>query len=420
MSKYNVYKAAIEDVAPIEGRDRIQSARVLGSWVVVGKDVGVGSVGIYFPVDGIIHPEYLKKNNLYRNSELNADKQQKGFFEDDGRVKAIKLGKAKSDGYFASLDSVNGLIDISKLEVGDAIPDGGDFVLAEKYYRDIPVIQGSGGKKHRGNSLFVEHIDTEQFEYNLRKIKVGDWVVITHKMHGTSARIGNLPIELPKNATLLEVIKEKILRIFGKNYKTYIGSRRVQIASNTDGFHGSNQYRFDVAKGLGYIPKDHIIFGEIVGYVNGAPIMANHDTSLLGAEYVAKYGKTVDYSYGLNKDEFKFYVYRIARYVNDGRLVDYTWAEVKEMCNFYGWTHVKELDAFFVEDDGAFLRERVEALSENKDNLSEDYINPKGINEGVVVSVENGSNIQQRFKRKSFAFKVLEGIVKEATLEDAG
>lgn len=96
----------IKEVRPIEGRDRIQEALVLGSWVITTKDYPVGTVGIYFSTEGIIHESFLKENNLYKDSSLNKDPKASGFFEENGRVKTLKLGKARSDGFFAKLETL--------------------------------------------------------------------------------------------------------------------------------------------------------------------------------------------------------------------------------------------------------------------------------------------------------------------------
>ncbi len=37
---------------------------------------------VFFPAESVLAPDFLKLNNLYRNSALNADTTKKGFFEE--------------------------------------------------------------------------------------------------------------------------------------------------------------------------------------------------------------------------------------------------------------------------------------------------------------------------------------------------
>lgn len=77
---------------------RLKVARVDGFDIIVGIDTEKG-LYIYFPVGCAIDPEFLKLNNLFRDKDKNSDPEAKpGFFEDNGRVKAIMLRKEKSQG----------------------------------------------------------------------------------------------------------------------------------------------------------------------------------------------------------------------------------------------------------------------------------------------------------------------------------
>ena len=89
---------------------RLKVARVDGFDIVVGIDTEEG-LYIYFPVGCAIDSEFLKLNNLFRDASKNADSEATpGFFEDNGRVKAIMLRKEKSQGFLIPLSSLNGYV----------------------------------------------------------------------------------------------------------------------------------------------------------------------------------------------------------------------------------------------------------------------------------------------------------------------
>ena len=82
---------AIEETKPIEGRDKIHQALVQGCWIITSKEKNIGDVGIFFEVDGIINDEYLSHNSLYASKEKNKDSSLKGYFPNNGRIRALKF-----------------------------------------------------------------------------------------------------------------------------------------------------------------------------------------------------------------------------------------------------------------------------------------------------------------------------------------
>jgi hypothetical protein len=67
------------------------------------------------------------------------------------------------------------------------------------------------------------------------------------------------------------------------------------------------------------------------------------------------------------------------------------------------------------------LLELVTQLTERPEVLTEDYIDPSHISEGIVIRVDHKKTAPVFYKNKSWAFKVAEGIFKEdnVDLEDA-
>ena len=59
----------IENLYPIEGADRLIRTVINGNDMVVSKDMKVGDVVVYFPVETAICEQFLSANNLYEMSE---------------------------------------------------------------------------------------------------------------------------------------------------------------------------------------------------------------------------------------------------------------------------------------------------------------------------------------------------------------
>ena len=54
---------------------------------------------IYFPTACCINPDFLSYDNLFRKSEKNNNPHKTGLFEDNGKVKAVKLKGELSEGF---------------------------------------------------------------------------------------------------------------------------------------------------------------------------------------------------------------------------------------------------------------------------------------------------------------------------------
>ena len=80
------------------GADALKIAKVDGFSVIVGKDEECGTY-LYFPTNCEVNPELLAYAGLYRKNGLNKNPKVSGFFEENGRVKAIKLRGEVSEGF---------------------------------------------------------------------------------------------------------------------------------------------------------------------------------------------------------------------------------------------------------------------------------------------------------------------------------
>ena len=70
---------SIHNIIELEGCDNICGSRIFGNHVIISKDTEIESKGIFFPVETKLSSEFLAQNNLYRDKQLNRDKNKAGF-----------------------------------------------------------------------------------------------------------------------------------------------------------------------------------------------------------------------------------------------------------------------------------------------------------------------------------------------------
>lgn len=425
MSTHVARIAKIDSVSPIQGADRIQTAYVLGTQVIVSKDSKQGDIGVLFDGELALSSDYCKNNNLFREKELNLNKEKSGFFENNGKVRVQKFLKVKSEGLFMPISSLEFTgYKISSLRLGDTFNDLNGIKICEKYVsaRTRAFLANKQSKQKKIKvieaPLFKEHTDSEQLGYYIDSIPKGALITFEHKWHGTSGRAAYTKTQrlLPKWKQFLN----KIYPIFpNEKWEHLAGSRRVVLFPENQekiGFHGPEQYRFDILNQFKpYLSKGQTVYFEIVGFVNGSSIMGKHDLSKIKDEaFVKKYGKEITYKYGCTQDQYKVKVYRISLTTEDGTSIDFTSEQVVDWCEKRGFLASKPLIPRFVYDgDKEKLLKLAQELAERPDKLCEDYFDPSHINEGVVVRVDHGGMTPLFLKYKSFQFKVAEGIAKE-------
>lgn len=427
MSNYKAIIAKVDHVAEIPNADTIQVAFVLGESVVVGKHAEVGDVGVLFCAGTQLSEDFCKYNNLHRDSSKNSNPEAKGFFEDNRKVRAQPFMKVRSEGYFATLDSLQYTgHDVSSLKVGDSFEELNGVKVCCKYINPRVKVANPKGKKltkRRSVPTFLEHVGTAQFKHNIHKLKKGDLISIQSKKHGTSFRSAYLPEvqDLPKWKKLIN----KVAPVFPEQvYKYITGTRRVILKDPEGvGYHGSDAYRFGVTESLKpYLVKGMTVFGEIVGYVNGSPIMSTHNTSGLKDKRLnKKYGDVITYKYGCPEGTYKFHIYRITMTTEDGDVTEFTQPQLVKWCKDRGLEPSYDVVEPFIYDGNAdALASLVEALTERPECLCEDYHDPSQISEGIIIRIDN-ENLQPFFlKSKSYYFKVLESICEEVDIEDLG
>ena len=453
---YTGFVVKVEHLRKHSNADRLQIATFFGNDTIVSLDTKIGDIGVYFPVDGQLSERFCAVNDLVRRKDENG-KQVGGYLDPDKRnIKALKLRGEKSDGLYLPITCMADFCKISDLKVGDTIDTVNGELICQKYIPKMTRTPGAPGskaaKKAKANiaPTFYEHVDTAQLAYNLNAFKPGDTVQLTLKMHGTSGRTGYLPLVHTKQTWL-----DKLFHRHGKDYKEYgyiTGTRRVVLdGKRSGGFYDSDDFRLAMAaKFENKLRKGEVVYYEIVGFQGpkGAPIMSQvANSKVKDPEFVKQYGSTTTFSYGCDAsngydgayyDETgtlayfepccEVYVYRMTMVNEDGDVVEYSPAQIKERCEQMGVHTVMEFETFVIPQEmrklddngdivnmtaGEYVLRTVEKYFDGPDPIGKTHVR-----EGVVARILNRSNFAV-YKHKNFSFKVLEGIAKdEATAPD--
>jgi len=441
MSK--AFIASITEVTPILIKgveaDNIQLATVLGEGVVVSKAWSVGTVGVFFPPDTQLSEDYCWYNNLFRDKANNNDTSKAGFFEPSRRVRCQPFCGAKSEGFFAGLESLNytGINIKEDLKEGDSFDVINGHSICKKYLNEKTIKalknkQNNGKKvKKVSTPLFSTHTDTDNFNYYAGNIKEGMLLSFHAKLHGTSFRVTHTKVvENPTGwkGSINSFFSGKDIFKKKEHWEYVAGSRRVTLFQDKhkekEGYHGSEAFRFEVLDTFkGHLDKGMTVYGEICGYVNGKPIMGTHGTKALKDKaFTKKYGDSITYTYGCKETEYRFHVYRVSNTTEEGNEYDLTDAQVMKWCEVHGFLPPHEVYPPMIYDGNLDkLKELVTEITERPEVLCEDYIDPTHISEGIIIRCDRGDIKPKFFKSKSYPFKVLEGIVKEkeVDVEDA-
>lgn len=250
---YQATVIQIDNLRPHSNADRLQLTTIHGNQVIVSIDNKIGDVGIYFPTDGQLSEEYCKHNNLYQDSKLNKDETKKGYLSLKRRVQAKNFRGERSEGLFMPLESLSYLGHTLPILGMEFTESKGKFIC-NKYVNPQTLLERSKKEKKIKtkkiqNDMFKQHIDTSQFGRNAHKYRLGDTVIVTEKLHGTSQRVGRV-------LTSRELRwYDKLLMYFGilisKNiWKTLIGTRRVILGQRKTSIDNWVSFRYETKKRL--------------------------------------------------------------------------------------------------------------------------------------------------------------------------
>lgn len=443
---YSGYITTLKNVRPHSNADRLQLGDCFGNTVCVPLEYGEGMIGLYLPSDGQVSVEFGTENKLLRQKNENGENVG-GYLDPEKRnITAIKLRGERSDGIFLGLDCLAYTgVDIQTLTIGTPITIVNGHEICCKY---IPHSNKKSSSKSKTQSykkkkeniapLFAEHLDTAQLNYNLHDFKTGDEIEITLKMHGTSQRVGYLPV--------LDFYDDSIIAL-GRNYLVQLaqsmgfmkkknpvfhdgeplydwgyvsGTRRVVLENYDGGYYGSNAFREPHSKFFeGKLHKGETVYFEVVGFTHlGASIMGQcNNKKTNDKEFIKQYGKTTTFSYGCNPDgkdapQSDIYVYRMTMTNEDGDVVEYTPDFMRYRCEQMGAKCVPVFWRGIIPEGvnpGEFVKDIAEQYYDGPDPVGKTHVR-----EGAVVRIINRPTFSA-YKTKNWYFKCLEGIVKASS-----
>jgi hypothetical protein len=408
---YAARKVTLRDFVPIPNRDRIQHSILNGCRVIISKESKAGDMGIFFPVESQIAADFLSKNNLYSDKELNANKDVAGYFQSKGRVRCISLGGAPSEGVLMPLESLivwNPKLKLSELQkiadntIFDTI-DGES--LCQKYVPPLPKVREAGkGKKVKKKvksriipGSYTLHYDTSKFLDNIHILEPEDNLLINSKLHGCNFSMGRIKVLRPLSFV------DKIAKFFGakiieEEFSNIYASRSV-IKNDLPTDKHNHYYGEDVwARAFNelspYLTDGLSFYGEIVGYASGQ-------------KFIQK-----GYHYGCKEGESKNYIFRITRTSSNGKVEELPMTEVIRFCKARNLNYPEVL---FQGKASEFLPQKPEQSLEDwrKDfivKLRNSFYMEKGCPyndgkvpfEGCCLRIDGKS--EKAFKFKSFLF----------------
>lgn len=218
-------------------------------------------------------------------------------------------------------------------------------------------------------------------------IKADTQLILTQKLNGITIRVANTKTK--KRRTFKEWLAYKLegSRTSKHEYDLVVGSRwaiKNTSTSSQDAYSKTQVWKAVKDKYGHLIPRDVIVFGEVIGYLPGTttPIMEG-------------------YTYSVPEGEIAFYVYRVAVVTDDQDLYDLSWDQVRDFCLRHHLKHVPELDRMprAVLEPEKFenlnFRDEYEQHKHKGDVLYVDEPvglgeNDAPIDEGYVIRVESG------------------------------
>ncbi|MDC7248568.1 MAG: hypothetical protein PQJ49_01455 [Sphaerochaetaceae bacterium] len=401
----------LQGVRMHEDAHSLQCVNINFQNVITGMTAKDGDIYVYFPVGCAINKEYLAASNSFRTKELNADSEQQGYFDDNGRVKPTKLRGEKSCGYIVPAADINEFFgcEISEVDAGTTFDTIGSTQVCEKYIVKTKTKGMSGGKqgKEPKVSRIIDgqvhlHVSTSNLRQNAHKIKPNSLISVTYKTHGTSWWTSNVKVKKPLTW------KERLLKKLGFNivdeeYDLVYGSRKVvknkslDDPKQKDHYYGYDLWE-DIKNEVGHtIPKGFTLYGECLGYdKNGGAIQGEFD-------------------YGCVGNEHKLEVYRITQTNPDGLVTELDLPQRMEFCEKAGlnpphlFYYGKAKDMFPELDLDDHWNENFVLKLQDTYNEKDCFMCANKVpEEGIVVRIEDNLFDCEAYKLKSFRFLGIE------------
>jgi hypothetical protein len=416
-SNYLAQFVKLKEVRKHPNADRLQLTTIQGNTVIVSMDAKEGDEYVFFPLESALNKEFLSWSNSFSDKLLNSNQEVTGFFNNKGRVRAVKLRGTPSEGYAIPLKTLvnwlrvklNKEIVFRDNYIGMEFDTFGDILICEKYINPVLLQkQKNMDKKAKGRKAnesklidgqFHFHIDTPQLKKFVENISPNDFISITQKYHGTSAVVSKILCR--KKLSLVD----KIAKFFGAKvvetqYDMVYSSRRVIKNTEIKGDTANHFYSHDIwgsaAKSLEDALEPGItLYIEIVGFTeDGGYIQPKYD-------------------YGCAPNKFDVYVYRVTHTDCDGRVFEYSAPQVEEYCMRKGIKPVETYyyglakDLFNISMDTHWHQNFLDQMCNMYLEKDCPYSKNKVPDEGIVLRRDVPNQIDV-YKLKSFRFFMME------------
>ena len=439
---YSAIVVEIKTLIPLEKCDNVQGAIIMGNQVIVSKDVKIGDIGLYFPLECALSKEYLSNNNLYNKPELNVDNTKKGYFDENGRIRCQRFRGHKSEGLYMPIGSLSFIFpDIFnpnstglwykgdfKINIGDCFDELNGTPICSKYIIKSNRIPGQSKNRNskfnrKYESKLVEnqfrlHQDTNMLYRNLHKIEPNSLISISYKLHGTSGvssyvlckrkitkreKIGAFFHNI---YTVITSLGRNNSRIDNTEYDYIYASRRVikneELNPNAQHFYNEDIWSIAHNELKDFLSKGMTFYYEIVGYLPSGRMIQE------------------DYDYGCEPTKHAIYIYRITSTNVDGKVIEFSAKQVQDFCKKNGLNAVPELYYGYAKDFTGIMpvkQENSNIYLEDLESWREHFLSAvkyifneklcymcvnEVIEEGVVVRIEG--NDFEAYKAKSERF----------------
>lgn len=359
---YAAVVVEIKTLLPLNNCNNVQAAIIMGNQVIVSKEVKIGDIGLYFPLETQLSEIYLKNNNLYRKPELNLDSLQKGYFEENGRIRCVKFRGHKSEGLFMPIQSLSFInlpgsrlsnsitsfkigndnifiFGTTELKINDVFDEFEGVEICRKYVVKHNITHGvSEGKKSKSFKQFENKLVENQFRFhqdtsmlfrNLDRINPNSLIQISFKIHGTSF-ISSKILCLKPLKWYEKLLKKLGINIVDTHYDYVFSSRKViknkELNPNKQDYYSEDIWKIAHEEVKEFLQDGLTFYGEIAGYLpNGGAIQK-------------------DYDYGCNySGEHKIYIYRITYTNPSGKVFEFSAKQVQDFCSKNGLNAVPQL-----------------------------------------------------------------------------
>ncbi len=410
-----MYKAVVARIhtRPLPGSNYIVLGSCRGYQVIVNALTEDGQIGVFFEQGGQLSEEFTTVNDLVRRKDAEG-KPAGGFFDDNRRVKALKLRGARSDGFWCPLEHLGYTgADLSAMKEGDTFDALAGHTICQKYVTPATerLQRARGGReagKGRQVQMFARHVETESLRRSIGMVPLGAILHISRKLHGTSFRYGHVKEIVPLTGwrRLLARLLNRPLEV--EQWTHINGSRNVVLDEGK-----GDAYRHTATSGI-LLRRGEVIYGELVGFEPaGAPIMSRQATGgLKDKAIIRQFGEMMTFAYGQAPGTYAVYVYRIVQHSECGHPVELSWHQVVARCRALGLKPIPHVETIVYDGNQDALRQCVMAMVDGESGWRPSVLDPTHIEEGVVVRWEHDSGVGW-LKEKSYTFGVLEGYLKE-------